>query len=128
MGVFMDGLRKLDDAEINDALCELQSGWTNEGASIIKTFTFDSFTEAADFVAAVGELSDDLEGHYPDEILVRGQVVRLRLSTHTVQGVSEADIDLAELADDIVEGALAYAVSTRFLDDDDADDDDDEGG
>lgn len=116
--------RKLDEAEINDALCELQSGWTNEGTAITKTFTFDSFTEAADFVAALGELSDDLEGHHPDEVLVRGQVVRLRLHTHDVQGVSDADLDLAELADDIVEGALAYAVANRVLGDDE---DDDEG-
>lgn len=117
--------QKKTEAEINEALCELQSGWRNDGSSISKTFTFDSFTEATDFVAALGELSDDLDGHYPDEVLVRGQAVSLRLATHTVQGVSETDLDLAKLADDIVESALAYSVTSRFLDDDDDEGDDD---
>lgn len=110
-------LQKLDKDDIAAALAGMQSGWADEGGAISKTFTFDSFFDAADFVAALGDLSDDLEGHHPDEVLIRGQVVRLRLFTPAIQGVSDADVDLAELADDIVEGALAHKVASRFLGD-----------
>ena len=129
----MDDLRKLGDNEINNALKGLQ-GWVNEGTSVSKTFTFDSFPEAADFVAAIGELSDDMEGHHPNVVTIRGTVVQLRLATRSVQGVSESDIDLAEACDEISGGAVAsggkggWDDDDEDLDDDEDEDDDDDGG
>lgn len=110
----MDDLFKLSDDIINAELAELQSGWTYAGDTIAKTFTFDDFADASDFVAAVGDLSNDMEGHAPDEVVVRGRTVHLRLATHSVQGVSEADLDMARACDEIVEGALAWAVAEKY--------------
>ena len=110
----MDDLIKLTDQQIDDELAELQSGWTHAGEAITKTFTFDDFADAADFIAALGDLSNDMEGHAPDEVVLKGRTVLLRLSTHSVQGVSEADLDMARACDEIVEGALAWSVADRF--------------
>lgn len=129
----MDDLRKLGDNEINNALKGLQ-GWVNEGTSVSKTFTFDSFPEAADFVAAIGELSDDMEGHHPHAVVIRGTVVQLRLATPSVQGVSESDIDLAQACDEIAVSAVASGGSALWDEDDedesdlDEDEDDDDVG
>jgi len=116
-----DVLVLLTDDEIVEALAELQSGWRYDSGSLHKTFSFDSFSEATDFVAALGEVSDDMEGHHPHQVVLRGASVELHLETHTVQGVSQADLDLAQVCDAIVEDAVASSVADRYLDEDEAD-------
>ena len=111
-----NGNSKLEGAELEDAIAGLGSGWSYQDQSLCKDFAFESFSESADFVAALGELSDDLEGHSPASVILRGNGVRLCLSTVSVQGVSEADIDFAQLADLLVDGAMADAVTSRYLD------------
>lgn len=108
----MEGLKKLDPQKINAAVAAF--GWSNDGDAISKAFTFDNFEEAADFVATLGELSDDLEGHAPDLVEIRGPTVLLRLSTHSVGGVSDADLDLASMCDEIVDGILSESVASRW--------------
>jgi len=113
----MDDLVKLTEDEINAELAEFQSGWAYAGGAIAKTFTFIDFADAADFVAAVGDLSADMEGHAPDEVVIKGGTVSLRLTTHSVQGVSEADLDMAHACDEIVEGALASDIADKYEND-----------
>jgi pterin-4a-carbinolamine dehydratase len=110
----MDDLTLLTPEEINPALAGLNSGWSLQSNGLDKTYTFSSFAEAADFVAAIGEVSDDMEGHTPDRVEVRGPSVHLRLFTHSVGGVSVADLDMATVCDRIVQGILEESVAALW--------------
>lgn len=90
----------LSSKEIKEALKELPQ-WEAEGKAIERTFEFDDFSDAIDFVNGVAELAEDV-GHHPD-IEIHFNKVRLILSTHSKGGVTEADLDLAERIDTLVD-------------------------
>jgi 4a-hydroxytetrahydrobiopterin dehydratase len=75
--------------------------WELEKKHIERTFEFDDFTEAVDFVTAVAEVAED-EEHHPD-IDIRYNKVRLILSTHSKGGLTELDFSLAERIDTLAE-------------------------
>ena len=75
--------------------------WEQEKNHIERTFEFDDFADAIDFVNAVAEVADD-EEHHPD-IDIRYNKVRLVLSTHSKGGVTELDFGLAERIDTLAE-------------------------
>jgi len=75
--------------------------WEAGKKSIDRTFEFDDFTEAIDFVNAVAEIAEE-EEHHPD-IDVRWNKVKLILSTHSEGGLTELDFDLAEKIDTLAE-------------------------
>ena len=75
--------------------------WEHEKKYIERTFEFDEFMQAVDFVNAVAEIAEE-EEHHPD-IDIRFNKVRLVLSTHSEGGVTEVDIDLAEKIDTLAE-------------------------
>jgi 4a-hydroxytetrahydrobiopterin dehydratase len=69
--------------------------------SIERTFEFDDFTEAIDFVNAVAEIAEK-EEHHPD-IDIRYNKVRLLLSTHSEGGLTQTDFDIAQKIDTLEE-------------------------
>jgi 4a-hydroxytetrahydrobiopterin dehydratase len=71
--------------------------WELEKKHIERSFEFDDFTEAVDFVNAVAEVSED-EEHHPD-IDIRYNKVRLILTTHSKGGLTDLDFALAERID-----------------------------
>ncbi len=75
--------------------------WELEKNQIERTFEFDDFADAIDFVNAVAEVADD-EEHHPD-IDIRYNKVRLVLSTHSKGGLTELDFSLAERIDTLEE-------------------------
>jgi len=75
--------------------------WELEKKHIERTFEFDDFADAIDFVNAVAEVADD-EEHHPD-IDIRYNKVRLVLSTHSKGGLTELDFGLAERIDTLSE-------------------------
>jgi 4a-hydroxytetrahydrobiopterin dehydratase len=75
--------------------------WELEKKHIERTFEFDDFTEAVDFVTAVAEVAED-EEHHPD-IDIRYNKVRLILSTHSKGGLTDLDFQLAERIDTLSE-------------------------
>jgi 4a-hydroxytetrahydrobiopterin dehydratase len=75
--------------------------WELEKKHIERTFEFDDFTEAVDFVTAVAEVAED-EEHHPD-IDIRYNKVRLILSTHSKGGLTDLDFSLAERIDTLAE-------------------------
>ena len=75
--------------------------WELEKKHIERTFEFDDFTDAIDFVNAVAEVSED-EEHHPD-IDIRYNKVRLILSTHSKGGLTDLDFGLAERIDTLHE-------------------------
>ena len=75
--------------------------WDAGKKSIERTFEFDDFTQAIDFVNAVAEIAEE-EDHHPD-IDVRWNKVKLSLSTHSEGGLTELDFDVAEKIDTLAE-------------------------
>ena len=75
--------------------------WELEKKHIERTFEFDDFADAIDFVNAVAEVAEE-EEHHPD-IYIRYNKVRLVLSTHSKGGLTELDFGLAERIDTLAE-------------------------
>jgi len=75
--------------------------WELEKKHIERTFEFDDFADAIDFLNAVAEVADE-EEHHPD-IDIRYNKVRLVLSTHSKGGLTELDFALAERIDTLSE-------------------------
>jgi len=75
--------------------------WETNKKSIERTFEFDDFNQAVDFVNAVAEITDE-EEHHPD-IDIRWNKVRLVLSTHSEGGLTDLDFQVAEKIDTLEE-------------------------
>ena len=86
--------------EITRAL-EGFTGWAYDGEALIKTFTFDDFAAAIDFMAAARPGIDGLN-HHPEWTNVYNRV-DVRLNSHDVGGVTERDLQLARLLDEVAD-------------------------
>ena len=75
--------------------------WELEKKHIERTFEFDDFADAIDFVNAVAEVAEE-EEHHPDNDN-RYNKVRLVLSTHSKGGLTDLDFGLAERIDTLAE-------------------------
>ena len=75
--------------------------WETNKKSIERTFEFDDFDQAIDFVNAVAEIADE-EEHHPD-IDIRWNKVRLVLFTHSEGGLTDLDFQVAEKLDTLEE-------------------------
>ena len=84
--------------EIARALEEF-SGWAYDGDALIKTFTFDDFAAAIDFMATARPRIDELN-HHPEWTNVYNRV-DVRLNSHDVGGVTDRDLKLARLLDEV---------------------------
>jgi 4a-hydroxytetrahydrobiopterin dehydratase len=90
--------QKLTDAEIQQHL-QSASGWTLANGKLHKGF------ECKDFVAAFGKMTQvaliaEAMNHHPEWINVWNKVV-IDLNTHSVQGISNLDFQLAAKINEI---------------------------
>jgi 4a-hydroxytetrahydrobiopterin dehydratase len=90
----------LDSKQVKAALKDLPE-WDLEKNAIERTFEFDDFAAAIDFVNGVAELAEEME-HHPD-MDIRYSKVRVILSTHSKGGLTEMDFDLAERIGNLVD-------------------------
>ena len=88
----------LTPEEITEAL-KVLDGWTLEGKTIRKQFTFQDFPEAVLYVSALVPGAEDAD-HHPD-IEIHYKRVSLSYSTHDAGGLTTKDIAGAAMADDI---------------------------
>lgn len=97
--------RKLVEKEIQERIGKLK-GWKLERAQIAgipaltKVFRFKDFRETLAFVNRVGETAESY-GHHPEISIFQYSRCRIEIFTHSVQGLSEWDFELAELVDKI---------------------------
>jgi 4a-hydroxytetrahydrobiopterin dehydratase len=89
---------KLTHEERETAL-ETMEGWSlvADRDAIEKTFLFEDFSEAWDFMSRVAEEADEMD-HHPEWFNVWNRV-EVTLTTHDCGGVSEKDIALARFMD-----------------------------
>ena len=92
----VDGFPKADDlsmtldpSDVDAALAELE-GWTNAGDALTKTFTFDDFAAAMDFMQRAAGPIDETD-HHPEWTNVYNRV-DVRLSSHDAGGITDRDL------------------------------------
>lgn len=90
----------LQASEIKQRLKKVPE-WEHEKKTIERLFEFDDFTAAMDFVEQVAVIAEE-EEHHPD-IDVRYNKVTLRLSTHSLGGLTGRDFEIAERIDTLAE-------------------------
>lgn len=90
----------LNSQGIKDWLKKLPE-WEHDKKHIERTFEFDDFTQAIDFVNSVAEIAED-EEHHP-EMDIRYNKVRLQLSTHAEGGLTDRDFEVADKIDNLME-------------------------
>ena len=83
----------LSQDEIDQALAGDRSAWTQQGDSITRSVTADSFLDGIRLVSAVAAVAEDLN-HHPD-IDIRWTTITFTLSTHSEGGLTEMDLRLA---------------------------------
>ena len=95
-------MQRLAQENIDQRLEDFQE-WSLIGDSMQRTFGFESFVEAMEFVQRVAELAEQHQ-HHPD-ILIRYNKVTLTTTTHDAGGLTEKDFKLASEVDELVEQA-----------------------
>jgi 4a-hydroxytetrahydrobiopterin dehydratase len=85
----------LDPGQIADAAVGL--GWRIDERELVKVVRRHDFVDALRYVNEVGALAE-AAGHHPD-VEIRWATVTLRLSTHSLGGITDADISLAARID-----------------------------
>ena len=88
----------LTNAEVGSALASLE-GWTLEGRSLRKQYTFDGFSEAVAFVQRLVPGAEAAD-HHPD-ITINYRRVTLVYTTHSEGGLTRKDVDGARMADGV---------------------------
>lgn len=86
----------MSTGEISQALEDF-TGWAYDGDALVKTFTFDDFAAAIDFMATARPRIDELN-HHPEWTNVYNRV-DVRLNSHDVGGVTDRDLALAKILD-----------------------------
>ena len=88
---------RLDESALASLLSR-GTGWVRDGNVLTKTFTFKGFRAAMAFVNRVAEAAA-AANHHPDIHLEAYKTVRIVLTTHVANGITDADVDLASQID-----------------------------
>ncbi|WP_276302044.1 4a-hydroxytetrahydrobiopterin dehydratase [Halorussus lipolyticus] len=86
----------LSDDEIES---QLPDGWERKGDEIVRSYEFDDYLEGVAFASEVGELAEE-EFHHPT-IEIGYKEVEIRFTSHEEGGITDEDIDMAELTNDL---------------------------
>jgi 4a-hydroxytetrahydrobiopterin dehydratase len=86
----------LEPEAVHRLLAEVPD-WQLEGNAIARTFQFENFLLAVDFVNKVANEAESMN-HHPD-IDIRWNKVKLTLATHSAGGLTDVDFTLARRID-----------------------------
>ena len=86
----------LSDQEIES---ELPRNWERDGEEIVRTYEFDDYLMGVAFASEIAEIAEE-EFHHP-EITIGYEEVEVRLTSHEEGGITDKDLRMAELFDDI---------------------------
>jgi 4a-hydroxytetrahydrobiopterin dehydratase len=79
--------------QIEEKLKSLED-WAFVNAALERSFKFKDFKEALEFINKVGMLAEEAD-HHPEIYNVYNKVT-LRLNTHSANGITDKDFNLAE--------------------------------
>ena len=80
--------------EIQNRLPALD-GWEYTGNVLMKEFTFATFMDGIHFINTTAEAAET-QDHHPD-IDIRYRKVRMALTTHSENGITEKDFNMAKI-------------------------------
>jgi 4a-hydroxytetrahydrobiopterin dehydratase len=91
--------QRLDQDAIDEQLASRHPDWTGTTEKLSRSIEFATFLTAADFVNRIAPRCEELD-HHPD-LALRWRWVDVRLSTHSAGGVTELDLTLAGIVDEV---------------------------
>ncbi len=83
---------RLTDSEIEEALAALD-GWSLENGKLNRNFKFANFIEAFGFMTRAAIEAEKMD-HHPEWFNVYSKV-RVQLVTHSADGITNLDVELA---------------------------------
>jgi 4a-hydroxytetrahydrobiopterin dehydratase len=91
---------KLTEPQIDAEMASLSvfGGWRLENGLLVKEFRFASYLDGVRFACRVAEAAESMD-HHPD-LTISWRRVLFRVSTHSAQGLTELDFELARRAED----------------------------
>lgn len=69
--------------------------WENTGKELVRKFVFENQTELAEFVLKIARYSDEVN-HHADMEISECRKLRLSISTHDENGLTEKDFSWAK--------------------------------
>lgn len=89
----------LDQAAIDSALAARHPGWAGNPEKLARSIEFANFLTAVEFVNRIAPRCEELD-HHPD-LALRWRWVDVELATHSAGGVTELDVTLAGIVDEV---------------------------
>jgi 4a-hydroxytetrahydrobiopterin dehydratase len=78
------------------------TNWEEKDNFLVRTFEFDNFVQAVEFVNKITPLAEE-QGHHPDIEIFSYNKVRVKLTTHDEGNeITEKDVELAEKIESII--------------------------
>ena len=92
----------LDQSQIDQKLAARHPDWTGSTEKLARSIEFADFLTAVEFINRVAPRCEELD-HHPD-LALRWRWVDVELSTHSEGGVTDLDITLAGIVDEVAAG------------------------
>jgi 4a-hydroxytetrahydrobiopterin dehydratase len=90
---------RLDQPAIDEALHARHPDWAGTPSKLSRSIEFADFLTAVEFVTRIAPRCEELD-HHPD-LAVRWRRVDVELSTHSAGGVTDLDVTLAGIVDEV---------------------------
>ena len=71
------------------------ANWKNTGKELMREFSFENQTELAEFVLSIAHYSDEVN-HHADMEISQCRKLKVSISTHDENGLSELDYNWAK--------------------------------
>ncbi|HZC69184.1 MAG TPA: 4a-hydroxytetrahydrobiopterin dehydratase [Jatrophihabitans sp.] len=89
----------LDQPQIEEKLKTRHPDWSGGPEKLTRSIEFANFLTAAEFINRLAPRCEELD-HHPD-LALRWRWVDIELSTHSAGGVTDLDITLAGIVDEV---------------------------
>jgi 4a-hydroxytetrahydrobiopterin dehydratase len=90
----------MDKKEIDQKITELSGDWQlADSGALTKILPFTSFDDAINYINKMAEVAEKLN-HHPDFEVSRGKLT-IRLLTHSINALTEKDLELADALDEL---------------------------
>ena len=89
----------LTQAQIDEKLAQRHPDWSGSPEKLSRSIEFAGFLTAAEFINRLAPRCEELD-HHPD-LALRWRWVEIELSTHSAGGVTDLDLTLAGIVDEV---------------------------
>jgi 4a-hydroxytetrahydrobiopterin dehydratase len=92
----------LDQTQIDEKLRARHPGWSGTAQKLSRSIEFANYLTAVEFINRLAPRCEELD-HHPD-LALRWRWVDIELATHSAGGVTDADVTLAGIVDEVASG------------------------